>query len=285
MIYFGYKNIYGTIDAGTTFYNVTGSALFTNGATCLAVAPSTSNYLYAADYSHVYRSTNKGVTWSNITGNLPVTAVAISHLAVDYTDSNRVYVTMSGYTPTSKVYTLGATGTTWTSIGNGLPNLPANCIAVDSTTPGALFVGTDMGVYYTDSSFSGFIPYGTGLPNVIANHIHINYGNYKVRVATYGRGIWQSPLVKVQPSRIANIGNHKDVSVHAYPNPTTNKWRLIFQNRFPANYLVNVTDMTGKLVTTQSNSDIIDATAFPAGVYTIDITAGDVRCSLKAIKE
>jgi hypothetical protein len=92
-------------------------------------------------------------------------------------------------------------------------------------------------------------------------------------------------MVKMPPSGIAATNKHKDILVHAYPNPTQNKWRLVFQSQIPANYQVTISNTAGQVITTQSNTDVVDATSFPAGVYTIDISSGTAHYSLKAIKE
>jgi len=285
VIFFGYQDIFASYDAGTTFNNLTGTAPFANGATCLAVAPSNDSVIYAGDMGSIFRTTNAGATWVRVTGNLPSASVAITHIAVDYTNPMLVYVTTSGYVATQKVFVSTIGGTTWTSIGGGLPNLPANCVAVDSSTPGALFVGTDIGVYYTDSSESGWILYGTGLPNVIANDLDINYGNYKIRVATYGRGAWECNLVKPQPSAIPQVAVAKTAAVHVYPNPAINTWKIVFQNQRPKTFTVKVTDVSGRVIHTQQNSDLVNASGFAAGTYIIDITGGDAHYSVKAIRE
>jgi photosystem II stability/assembly factor-like uncharacterized protein len=285
VIYFGYNHIYATTDGASSFHTASSAALFPGGATALIVAPSTSNVIYAADFGHIFRTTDLGVTWINVTGNLPAGVSAITRIAVDYNDSMRVYVTTSCYNASDKVFTSGTGGITWTNISAGLPNLPVNCIAVDSSTPGALFIGNDLGVFYTDSAHTGWALYGTGLPNVIINDLDINYGNYKVRAATYGRGVWEIPLVKPQPSAVSQITGAKAASVHIYPNPTQNSWRIIFRNKRPATYTIKVTDAAGKLICTQQNADIIDASAFPAGAYNIEIAGDGAHYSIKAIRE
>ncbi len=285
VMYFGYKNIYCSNDAGGSFSQLSPYPLFTNGAYSLAVAPSNSNVLYAADYSSIFRSLDKGLTWTNITGNLPSTTVAITHIAVDYRDSARVYVSMSGYSSGNKVFVSATGGTSWRSISTGLPNLPVNCVVVDSTAPGALFAGTDMGVYYTDSAVDGWSLYGTGLPNVIANDIKLNYGNYKVRVATYGRGIWETNITSPLPNGVPNVSTPKTPAAHVYPNPTLNTWKLIFRNQRPASYTIRVTDVLGREIIAQQNNDLIDASSLVAGVYIIDVTGGGLHFSIKAVKE
>ena len=194
-----------------------------------------------------------------------------------------VFVTTSGYSAGNKVFMSTTGGTTWTNISQDLPNLPADCIAIDTSTPGALFVGTDIGVYYTDSSQTGWTLYDTGLPNVIVDDLNINYANYKVRAATYGRGVWEAPLKKpalgvAQPVAAAQ-------GIRLYPNPTDNNWNLKFLKQTPASYTVKVSDISGRIVHTQQNSDVIDASKLVSGVYNIEVSFGDTHFNIKAVRK
>ncbi|MCB0314332.1 MAG: hypothetical protein KDH84_13905, partial [Calditrichaeota bacterium] len=58
----------------------------------------------------------------------------------------------------------------------------------------ALYVGTDVGIYYRNNTMSEWMPFITNLPNVIVQELEIHYGSDRLRAATYGRGIWESPL-------------------------------------------------------------------------------------------
>jgi photosystem II stability/assembly factor-like uncharacterized protein len=284
-IYFGYEDVWVTHDGGSSFSNYTNVATFPDGCTAMAIAPSNSNVFYAADLGHIIRTTDGGSTWTNVTGNLPVNLVGITRVTVDPRNAMKVYVTTSGYTAGMKVFTSTAGGNTWTNISGTLPNMPANCIAADTSTPGALFVGTDMGVYYTDSSQSGWTLYGTGLPNVIVNDLDINYNDYKLRVATYGRGVWKTKLKKDPSTSIVNIAAQPALKLLASPNPTKDSWTLSFQGKKPANYTVKVLDITGRVIYTRQNSEFVDATGLASGVYNIEVIADNARYHVKAVKE
>jgi photosystem II stability/assembly factor-like uncharacterized protein len=284
--YFGLKHIFATYDQGGSFVQFPSSPLFTGGAVSMAMSGSSSQTIYAADYGRIYRTTNGGATWTHVTGSSSSLGGAITSIAVDPRDSMLVYITVSGYTAGKKVYKSTVGGVTWTNISGNLPNLPANCIAVDSTTPGALFVGTDMGVFYTDASQTGWTPYSTELPNVIVDKLDVNYTDYKIRAATYGRGVWVTNLKKALPvpNSVASV-NNKTAEVTAYPNPTTNSWKLVFANQKPVSYDVTVRDIAGRTVSTTHNADAIDASMLANGVYTIDVVVGENHYTLKAVKK
>jgi hypothetical protein len=52
----------------------------------------------------LYKTTNGGANWINITVGLPSGSAQISRVAVDNTDENKVFVTLSGYSSANKVY-------------------------------------------------------------------------------------------------------------------------------------------------------------------------------------
>ena len=280
-IYFGLKNVYASYNAGATVNSLTTGALFPSGAISLAVAPSASNVLYAGDYTRIMKSTDWGHTWVNISAGLP-TFAAKTFIAVDFNDPNKVYVTFSGYSAGTKVY-MTTNGITWANISTGLPNVPVNCIAVDSSSPGALFAATDMGVFYRDNTVTSWALYNTGLPNVIVDDIDINYTNYKIRVATFGRGVWECKLKKPASTAIQQVTNATH-EIQLYPNPAVHSWKLLFSNQTPQDYSVKVTDAAGHIVQSFRNKDFIDASGLAKGIYHIEITSGDIHETLKGVK-
>jgi hypothetical protein len=288
-IYFGLDQVYASYDGGGSASALFGGGAFGTGISgdagviSLAISASNTQVLYAADFRHIMRTTDAGTTWTDVTGSLPASAIAIKNIAVDYQNPMIVYVTTSGYLAGDKVYRSTSGGTTWTNISYNLPNIPANCIATDFTTAGALFVGTDIGVYYTDSTTPGvWAPYGSGIPNVVIDDIEINYANFKVRAATYGRGIWENNLV--HPFYPLDIKTESPSSVKLFPNPTTDKWTVIFKDKKTGNYTIKLTDAAGRALLTQQNTATIDASKLASGVYNIEVVAGNERYSLKAIK-
>jgi hypothetical protein len=94
---------------------------------------------------------------------------------------------------------------TWTNYSYGIPaEALVHTMTIDHYSNDALYVSTDKGVYYRDASMSNWIPYKTGLVEISAKQMEINYAENTVRVGTYGRGIWKSPL-QCPPLSMAQI--------------------------------------------------------------------------------
>jgi hypothetical protein len=95
-------------------------------------------------------------------------------------------------------------GATWNGISANLPNAPANSLTVDPQDANTVYVATDQGVYFTtqvqncaQSVSSCWSVFGSGLPGapVVALSTTSSTSPTPVLVAaTYGRGIWQTPL-------------------------------------------------------------------------------------------
>jgi hypothetical protein len=116
------SNVWITTNGGGSWTNVS-AALPNHWCTRVAFDPSSAAVGYATfsgyrtdSYTpHVFRTTNSGQTWTDISGNLPEQPV--NSIVVDPADSQTLYVgTDSG------VYVTQNLGGTWSALGSGMPN-------------------------------------------------------------------------------------------------------------------------------------------------------------------
>ncbi len=226
----GYDNIWRSTNYGSTWTkltNFTGSGYFDKFRS-LAYAPSNTNYIYAATYSRIYRSSNNGQTWDQINNNLP--AYPISYIAVHNTNPLIAYVTLSGFFDGHKVYMTTDGGTSWTNISGSLPNLPANTIVQQKNSPGGIYVGMDVGIFYRDSTLTDWVPYFQGLPNVKIAELEIHYDTERLVAATYGRGIWWSYTYN-SINRVNEVSPGQHAAFNVFPNPSDGNFTLSMNNR------------------------------------------------------
>ena len=123
----------------------------------------------------VYRSTDGGATWSDITANLPMAPA--NSLAVDPQNANTVYIaTDRGVYFTTEVATCAQSlSNCWSVFGSGLPSAPVVALsATPSTSPSPVLVA-----------------------------------------ATYGRGIWQAPLWSAGTGLTAAAANPSSLAFSA----------------------------------------------------------------------
>lgn len=87
-------------------------------------------------------------------------------------------------------------GQTWTSIvgadpAHRLPNVPVYVVKYDPIEPKTIYAGTDLGVYISLDDGATWDRMGEGLPIVPVRDMYIAQNQDFIRVATYGRGLWE----------------------------------------------------------------------------------------------
>jgi PKD repeat protein len=206
-LYTGRQSVWKSLNQGNSWSQISSW----NGATLrsLAVAASNSSYIYAATRDTLYKTSDCGSTWSVINGSLPVASANITYISIKNDDPNTLWVTFSGFN-SHGVYESADGGITWINISAGLPALPVNCVIqnTQNTTQVELYAGTDVGVLVKSGS-GIWIPYFSGLPNVVVNELEIYYdsnpSNSKIHAATFGRGLWESDLLTVTLPPVADF--------------------------------------------------------------------------------
>ena len=196
IVFCGSTNIWKSTNQGTNWSNEGAS-----GSWSLTFAPSNSARMYAAgsaDYNAggsgraLYTSTNTGDTWTPISTGSGFPALSkwqkITDIAVHQTYDDDVYITFGGFTADTKVYFSSNGGSSWFNQTYNLPNVPINCIA---TANGKVYVGTDIGIYRRNIGASTWVDISDNLPNTIITEILVDQELGNIKVATFGRGVWQ----------------------------------------------------------------------------------------------
>ena len=220
ILYAGYDRLYKTTNQGdswTAISPVIGGDLLRS----VAIAPSDPNTIYVGTYDNLYLTTNGGTEWFIVPVGIP--DAKVSYITVDPTNSQRVYVTLSGYSAGNKVYVSADNGQNWSNYTGNLPNVPVNCIAYQQGTNEGLYVGTDVGVFYTDGTLPDWVPYQTGLPNVVVTELEISYNDNKLWAATFGRGLWNADLYS---SGVGIETQNLNSEVNIFPNPSHGQFTI-----------------------------------------------------------
>jgi hypothetical protein len=157
----------------------------------------------------VWATTNASTTGpSNVTGSINPNNYAIASVAIDTSvaDGQTAYVGIMGFStpahPTSHVWKTTNAGASWTDWTGALPDAPVSSLLVDAAT-GLIYAGTDVGLFVSSTSSASWPEVGPAagsgagfLPSapVTAIRIFDNGVTKKLRVSTYGRGIWEFNL-------------------------------------------------------------------------------------------
>ncbi len=98
-------------------------------------------------------------------------------------------------------------GQNWTSLAgtdpaHRLPNVPIYVVKYDPVTATTIYAGTDIGVYLTTDDGATWNRMGDNLPMVPVRDMYVASNQEFIRIATYGRGVWE-----INPSAGANHGS------------------------------------------------------------------------------
>ncbi len=302
IIYTAFQNVWKSIDGGVSWTKIsnigTAGSSGSNTFNVLALAPSNPDYIFAARPGALFRTKDGGNTWETLSANLPLNDVVIMSLVVADNDPESIWVSFNGYEDGVKVFYSSDAGDTWENISGNLPNVSANTLIYQFGTINgvnhALYVGTDIGIYYTNDSTQQtavkWVDYSQGLPNVIVSDLEIQYGSQKLYAATYGRGLWESDLFS--PSVIAGIipVDKPEFSLTVYPNPATNLLKVKIKNAEPGDVKIQMFSLLGvKLVEydkqiSGSFNEEFDISHFNNGTYLLKLTLGNIDYSYRVIK-
>ncbi len=192
ILYGGWTGVYKSINSGTSWTNISGTTITTTLAD-LAVAPSDPNFIYASNGAALYVTTDDGATWA--VRSAPST---INDIAVDPTNPSKIWIACNS--SSNRILVSTDAGATFTNISSNLPAIVARTIVVDDNTPRGMYIGMNIGVYYKTEADVNWANYSDNLPLVAINELEIQKAAGKIRVATYGRGVWESPVADAVPT-------------------------------------------------------------------------------------
>jgi photosystem II stability/assembly factor-like uncharacterized protein len=217
ILYGGYSELWKTTDKGENWVEISDINL-DGRLRCVAVSAADPRTIYISNYNQIWKTTDGGDSWNQVTNNLPSNDGTIEYITIKHDDPNTLWAVLSGYSVPG-VYESTNGGNTWTSISEGLPPIPVYSVVqnIQQAAEVHLYVGTELGVYFKEAG-NDWVPFNTGLPNVKTGEIEIYYdgdpAESKLRVATYGRGLWETNI-EFQPSPmefISATAAHKNTS-------------------------------------------------------------------------
>ncbi len=138
---------------------------------------------------------------------------SVSSVTADPHDATgrTVYATIQGFNVSGggvpHLYRSTDAGAHWTNLSANLPSAPANALVIDPNDANTVYIALDTGVYVTTSistcpTVNCWSLFGTALPNspvtTLAAAPAMPTGDGRLgllRAGTYGRGLWQIPLL------------------------------------------------------------------------------------------
>src|SRR5262249_39673621 len=108
-------------------------------------------------------------------------------------DSSVAFVAKNGFRNddfTPYLYRTSDAGKTWKSIAGDLPRSPINVVVQDRVKPNLLFVGNDLGVWFTVDDGAHWARWRANLPTIPVHDLTIHPRENDLAIATYGRSLW-----------------------------------------------------------------------------------------------
>jgi hypothetical protein len=277
-----------------------------------------STYLFSSPSPDIYRSTDYGFTWNQVTlpgspivqglGKNGTTFFAGSGSGIRrstddgekwewvYTSQvlvNTFYSHSSGLFANpfvAQVIRSTDNGSNWVTVNNGLS--AANVITSFSSSGTTIFAGsTDNGVYATTDPSNGWVDINTGLtPSTV---FALEAADDNLFAGTYQAGIWKRPLseiVSVEQNNTGSLLNSFELFQN-YPNPfnpeTTIEFSLL-QSEFVR---LTITNILGEEIETLVSEELSagnnktkwNAVNYPSGVYIAHLRAGSFSQSRKIV--
>ncbi len=201
-MFIGYKNLWRSDnvkngDPTTIRFSKISNLTTTQNIRVVEHSAADQNLLFFSNSSQLYKSNNvstaaTSVIFSQITS--PTGINRITDILCDVRNAQVVYALRD-----NKVWKSSNQGTSWVDYSGTLPNIPMNSIIQDTTCFECLYLGTDAGVFYRDTVLNDWVIFSDGLAlNSEVTELEIYYNRDRVksrlRAATYGRGLWESPL-------------------------------------------------------------------------------------------
>lgn len=205
-LFAGYNALYKSTNGGST-WNMIGSLGTNYSLYDFKIATADPNVIYVFGVSGAKKTTDGGNNWSSI--NMPDNLYLFNDLAIHPNNASEIWGTSYG-----KVHRSTNGGQTWQDMSGTLPSLSILGILIDKSSSD-VYVTTSSGVFVRPASSSDWIYFSDGLPKVDSQEMEIVAGGgNKLRVATYGRGLWESPVYTpcTPPTAIASVNGSSVLS-------------------------------------------------------------------------
>jgi uncharacterized repeat protein (TIGR01451 family) len=276
-LYYGTYRVYQTTSGAGSWTPISEDLTGGGFLSAIAVAPSNGNTAYAASNDgrfHITTNAGSGVgsIWTDRSSGLPNRA--ITAIAVDFTNPQKVYVALSGF-DSGHVFKSTNGGLSWTDISGNLPNIPADDLVVDPTLPNTLYLATDIGVFRTANLGAKWSTLVSGLPRTPVLSLRMHGPTRTLRAATHGRSVWDIHMP------IADLA----LTMVEAPNPvrqgTNMKYTVHVTNNGPDTAAATtVIDTVPSFTTYQSVTTTVGTCSHPAIGGT-----GKLSCALSDLKK
>lgn len=135
--------------------NLTGQPTGMGRVNCVAFHPTDANTLYiGAPAGGIWKSTNHGTTWTNLSANIP--HLGVSAILIHPTDPNILYIGTGdrdgGDAPGIGVFKSTDGGATWKQMNLGMGNVTVGMMLMHPSNPDILLAASNKGIFKTTNA-------------------------------------------------------------------------------------------------------------------------------------
>lgn len=276
------------------------------GITAIATSKDGDHVFYGTNRGKLYRVSNVSKVLSDSdVSNATVTLIGefyqtdlglptvITDIAVDPNDPEHVIATVGYYDQTTNIYKTNtgisaSDASGFASIDGNLPQIPVYSAMIEVNS-GAYIIGTEYGLFSSTDGGVNWTQEVSGPPQGPVTMIRQetfewvpNYG--QIYVATHGRGMFTSDHYVTSVSEEPKAINRLNVEV--YPNPAINSIQFNIDNPNDQDLLIQVIDLKGQLVQTETKKDQqLNIASLSSGTYILSIQKGREIYSSTFIKK
>ncbi len=211
--YIGKENkIWRTTDGGASY-----SLLYTFGSNVnnqvkyIEISSSNPDVIYlnqqpaSGSVGTLWKTTNGGASWTSV--SIPAGNSRRMLQTLNPADENELWIAYPGGNNTAKIYKTTNGGLNWSNLTTPvLSNESVQAIVHIAGTDGGIYYGTEKSVYYRNNSMGDWVIDNAGLPTFFNTNIaRPLYRDNKIRIASYGKGIWESAMHEDPAAPIARI--------------------------------------------------------------------------------
>ena len=293
ILYRATSKVYKSTNRGNFWNAISGELGTYFGLKTVKVSKSNPNYIYVRESGRFYKTTNGGSRWDSVQAPQIQHDPTPDNIAIHPDNPEIIYIISSRPPGKDGIFKSTNAGNSWTDVTDQIPaNLFINCIIVQDDFPNDVYIGTDIGVFYSATGGGNWQDYSVNLPNVIVSELEINNISGKIRAATYGRGLWESRL---NQTTVFVEEEHKIPTafqlIQNYPNPFNPSTIIGYDLPKEGMVSIKIYDMLGREVKTLINEEKstgsyninFDASGLPSGVYFYRLQAGSFTETKKLV--
>jgi hypothetical protein len=297
------QNIFAYTNTGMAYYvtsnngsNWSVAAGFTGGVTNDLLDNSGS--FYAATYKGLYLSTNNGFNWSaRLNNGLPANPDGSKRLMALVTEGANVFASTNN--PVNSIYRSTDEGNNWVQMGITLTQNAY--IKSLEKSPGRLYAGVTnansvhSGVWASGDLGNTWFAVNAGFPAILNINALLRVDNI-LYACTSQNGVWKadiSTLTPVEATGSYNVPAGFSLEQN-YPNPFNPSTMIRFtvpQSLAGRKFLLKVTDIAGKVISTLLNENLSSGTYErvlhvednSSGVYIVQLSTGEYSLNKRIV--